>query len=68
MGNKPAGYWILVLIAIIGVVVSLVLRSSADPHTREISKYLGYGGLALLLIGRIFFRPKVDTAPPIPRD
>src|SRR5207244_2912266 len=58
MGNRPAGYWILVLIAIAAAVAAFMMRSSPDPHTRAMAQYLGWGAIALLLIGRFFFRGK----------
>ncbi len=68
MGNKPAGYWIVLLLAIAALVVSFMWRSSPDPHTRDISKYLWIGSIVLLLIARFFFRGKPDTTPPMPKD
>ncbi|HEX4605515.1 MAG TPA: hypothetical protein VH724_16055 [Candidatus Angelobacter sp.] len=68
MGNRPAGYWILLIVAIAAVAASFIMRSSADLQMREISKYVGYGAIALLVIARIAFRRKVDPTPPMPRD
>ena len=68
MGNRPAGYWILVLIAVVAIVASFMMRSSPDPHTHQISRYLGYGAIVLLLAARFVFRPKVDPTPPMPKD
>lgn len=68
MGNRPAGYWILVLIAVAVVIASFAMRSSPDPHTHQISRYMGYGGIALLLIARFVFPPVRDTTPPMPKD
>jgi hypothetical protein len=68
MGNRPAGYWILLLIAIAAVVTSFMMRSSPDAHTRGMAQYLGWGAIALLLIGRFVFGRKPDTTPPMPKD
>jgi multisubunit Na+/H+ antiporter MnhB subunit len=68
MGNRPAGYWILVLVAIAIAVAAFMLRYSAEPHNRGMAQYLGWGAIALLLIARFFFKPKPDTTPPIPKD
>jgi predicted membrane channel-forming protein YqfA (hemolysin III family) len=69
MGNKPAGYWILLLLAIAALVASFMMRSSPDPHTRDISRYLWMGSIAMLLIARLFFRGKTtQPTPPMPRD
>src|SRR5947209_17263520 len=46
MGNRPAGYWILVLIAIAAAVAAFMMRSSPDPHTRAMAQYLGWGAIA----------------------
>jgi hypothetical protein len=67
MGNRPASYWILVLIAIVAVIAAFVMRSSANPQTQEISKYLGYGAIAMLLVARFFFRGKTHPTPPTPK-
>jgi len=68
MGKRPTGYWILFLIAIAAAVAAFVLRSSPDAHTRTIAQYLAWGAVALLLLGRLFFRAKQDTTPPMPKD
>ncbi|HXA85074.1 MAG TPA: hypothetical protein VNZ47_08370 [Candidatus Dormibacteraeota bacterium] len=68
MGNRPAGYWILLVIAIAMAVVGFVVRSSPDPHKHAMAQYLGWGAIALLLIARFFFRRKPDTTPPMPKD
>jgi len=68
MGNRPTGYWILFLLAIAAAVAAFIVRSSPDPHTRALAQYLAWGAIALLLIGRFFFRAKQDTTPPMPKD
>jgi predicted membrane channel-forming protein YqfA (hemolysin III family) len=68
MGNKPAGYWILLLLAIAALVASFMMRSSPDPNIRDIARYLWMGAIALLLIARLFFRGKPEGTPPIPRE
>ena len=66
MGNRPTGYWILFLIAVAAAVAAFILRS--DPHTHAMAQYLAWSAVALLLIGRFFFRAKPDTTPPMPKD
>lgn len=68
MGNRPAGYWILLVIAIAMAVAGFVVRSSPDPQKHAMALYLGWGAIALLLIARFFFRGKPDTTPPMPKD
>jgi uncharacterized membrane protein len=68
MGNRPTGYWILLVIAIAMAVAGFVVRSSADPHKHAMALYLGWGAIALLLIARFFFRGKPDNTPPMPKD
>jgi hypothetical protein len=68
MGNRPTGYWILLLIAIAAVIAAFMMRSTPDAHMRAIAQYLGWGAIALLLIGRFFFRSKPDATPPMPKD
>jgi hypothetical protein len=66
MGNRPAGYWILLIIAIAIGVAGFMMRS--DPQKHAMAQYLGWGAIALLLIARFFFRAKPDTTPPMPKD
>jgi hypothetical protein len=68
MGKRPVGYWILFLLAIAAATAAFFMRSSPDPHTRGMAQYLAWGAIALLLIGRFFFRAKPDTTPPMPKD
>jgi cytochrome b561 len=68
MGNRPAGYWILLLIAIAMGVAGFIMRSSPDPHKHAMAQYLGWGAIVLLVIARFFLRAKVDPTPPMPRD
>jgi len=68
MGNRPAGYWILVAVALAALVGSRMMRSSVGPHSQQIAQYLGYGAIALIVIAMLFFRRKPDTTPPMPRD
>ena len=67
MGNRPTGYWIFLLLAVATLVASYLTRSSPDPHTREISKYLGYAAIALVIC-TLFFRRSTPPTPPMPRD
>jgi hypothetical protein len=68
MGNRPTGYWICLLLAVGLLIAALMMRSSVDPHTRDLARYLGYGAVALVLIGRFAFRRPTPPAPPMPRD
>ena len=67
MGNRPIGYWIFLLLAIAALVASYLMRSSPDPHTKEISRYIGYGAI-VFVIATLFFRGKTAPTPPMPRD
>jgi hypothetical protein len=68
MGNRPAGYWILVVLALASLLGSRMMRSSVDPHSQQMAHYLGYGAIALILIAILFFRRKPDNTPPMPKD
>jgi len=66
MGNRPATYWVLFVIAIGLAVAALVARFSPDPQKHTMAQYLFGGAIALLLIARSFFRGK--PAEPLPRE
>lgn len=68
MGNRPTGYWICLLLAIIAIIAALIMRSSPNDHTRELARYVGYGAIVLVLIGRFAFRRPTSPTPPLPRD
>ena len=68
MGNRPAAYWILVLIGLAAVIVAYTMRSSPDAHTQEIVKYLRWGGAGIIFVAILFFRRKPQPTPPMPRD
>jgi len=67
MGNRPAGYWIFLLLALAALIASYTMRSSPDPHTREIARYMGYGAI-VFVVATFFFRGKTQPTPPMPRD
>ncbi|HKV92453.1 MAG TPA: hypothetical protein VJW20_07900 [Candidatus Angelobacter sp.] len=68
MGNRPTGYWICFGLAVVALIAALMMRSSASDHTRELAKYVGYGAIVLVLIGRFAFRRPAAPTPPMPRD
>jgi hypothetical protein len=68
MGNRPAAYWLVLLVAVAMIVAVFVLRRSPDQHLHEVAKYLGWGAIALLVIARFALRPKRAPEPPMPRD
>lgn len=68
MGNKPAAYWILLIVAIAAVVAAFIMRFSPNPHTRDLARDVGFGAFFLLVIIRLFFRGKAQPTPPMPKD
>ena len=50
------------------VIVSIIMRFSPDPHTRDLARDLGFGAFFLLVIARLFFRGKAQPTPPMPKD
>jgi hypothetical protein len=66
MGNRPAGYWILLIIAIAMGVAGFMMRS--DPQKHAMAQYLGWGAIVLLVIARFAFKARVDPTPPMPKD
>jgi cytochrome b561 len=68
MGNRSAGYWICFLLAVAAATAGFVMMRSPDAHTHELGRYLGFGAIALLLIGRFVFRRPTPPTPPMPKD
>ena len=68
MGNRPAAYWIALLVALAAVAGAFILRRSPDPHMHDIAQYLGWGAIALLVVARFGLRPKTPPTPPMPKD
>jgi hypothetical protein len=68
MGNRPIGYWICFALAIAAVIASYIMLRSPDEHTHQLARYLGYGAIALLLIGRFVFPRPTPPTPPMPKD
>ena len=56
-------YWIFVILGAVGAIAGIVLRRSADPALQDKAAIVGWGGIALLLVARFFFKPK-----PVPKD
>jgi hypothetical protein len=64
MVNKKI-YITLVIVGAVGAVAGILMTRSADPSLHSPGKILGWGGIALLLITRIFFaRRRPVPAPP----
>jgi hypothetical protein len=68
MGNRSKGYWFFFFFALAAVAAAVLMTRSADAHTRELGRYVGYGAIALLLIARFGFRRRTPPTPPMPRD
>lgn len=68
MGNRPAIYWILVLIGVAAMAAAFALRGSTDPRTHSLVEGLRYSGVVIVFIAVIFFRGKAKPTPPMPRD
>ena len=56
-------YWIFVIMGAVAAIGGIVMKRSADPALHDKAAIVGWGGIALLLIARFFFKPK-----PVPKD
>ena len=65
MGNKRL-YIMLVIVGGIAAVVGIFMMRSANLSLHNPGKVLGWGGIAVLLIARLFFarRRLMTTQPP----
>lgn len=60
-------YWILVFLGGLAAVAGLLMMRSADISLRRPGQILGWSGIAILLIGRIFFSRKRQPQPLKPK-
>lgn len=63
MTNKKI-YITLVIVGAVGAIAGIVMMRSPDLSLHSAGKILGWGGIALLLITRIFFARKRPVLPP----
>lgn len=68
MGRSKT-YWILVILGALGALGGILMVRSSDAKLQTPGKFVGWTGIALLLISRIFFsRRQQPSKPPAPKD
>lgn len=70
MGRSKT-YWVLVILGALGALVGILMMRSSDAALQTPGKVVGWTGIALLLISRIFFsrrQQRQQPKPPAPKD
>ena len=67
MGRSKT-YWILVVLGALGALGGILMMRSSDARLQTPGKVVGWAGIALLLISRIFFSRRQQAKPPAPKD
>ena len=60
-------YFTLVIVGGIVAITGIFMMRAVDPSLHTPGKILGWGGIALLLIARIFFAIRRPQPPPSPK-
>jgi hypothetical protein len=55
--NRKA-YWALVILGAVAAIVGIFMRKSLDPSLHDKATYVGWTGIGMLLVARIFFKPR----------
>jgi multidrug transporter EmrE-like cation transporter len=55
-------------LAVAALAAALIMRNSVNGPMRVYAKFIGYGAVALVLIGRLFFGGTAEPTPPMPKD
>ena len=62
--DKRKIYWLLVIVGAVGAIAGIVMRKTGGPDAQQTARIVGWTGIALLLLARLFFKPTPDA----PRD
>ena len=60
MDNKRI-YWLLVIVGAVGAIGGIVMRKTGGPEAQHTATIVGWTGIALLLLARLFFKPKASA-------
>lgn len=67
MGRSKT-YWVLVILGALGALAGILMVRSSDAALQTPGKVVGWTGIALLLIARIFFSRRQQPKPSAPKD
>lgn len=68
MRTRKKGYWICLALALVALIAALLMKGSADKHMQEYAKFVGYGAIVFVLIGRLIFGRTAQPSSPMPKD
>ncbi len=60
-------FWLLVLVGLAAAVAGILMKLLGSPSLYDASRIVGWGGIAVILIARIFFRGRRSQQTPPPR-
>ena len=67
MGRSKT-YWVLVILGALGALAGILMMRSSDAVLHTPGQVVGWTGIALLLISRLFFSRRQQPKPPAPKD
>jgi len=60
--DKRRIYWILVVLGAAIAVAGIYLRKTGGPALQQKAAFVGWGGIAVMLLARFFFKPARQQA------
>ncbi|PYP91061.1 MAG: hypothetical protein DMG65_09335 [Candidatus Angelobacter sp. Gp1-AA117] len=61
MIDKRKIYWLLVIVGAVGAIGGIVMRKTGGPDSQHMASLVGWTGIALLLLARLFFKPRPNA-------
>jgi len=59
--DKKTIYWLLVIVGGVGAIAGIVMRKTGGPEVQHTATIFGWAGIALLLLARLFFKPRPNA-------
>lgn len=60
--DKKKIYWLLVVLGAVGAIGGIVMRKTGGPDVQHTATIIGWTGIALLLLARLFFKPRPNAS------